>query len=212
MGQRRKKYLGPHVREYSRFEDHKRERRPHDEDRKAYFKKQMLGGGYQAFMTKMADAGVRMEPTESELHGTIAHFLGWLLPSPAVWTTFPAGGYSLSRASAGILRHKGLKPGMPDILCFHQGRCIGIELKTRANQLTKIQLGMHQRLEDAGVHCYVCRSLADVVDALKREGFPLKPFKDASYNARPPKKESSHVESSHGDGVIADGDQPAHAS
>ena len=116
------------------------------------------------------------DPKEKELHASVAHMLDWMLLPPALYTTFPAGGYLLSPAAAGQLQRKGLKPGMPDILVFGgSGTCIGIELKVGKNRLSNLQKEMFDKLERAGIACHVCRCLEDVVYALRVNGFPVRP-------------------------------------
>lgn len=133
----------------------------------------------------MSKTPTRIEPTERELHASVADMLSWaLLPNNTVWTTFPAGGYLLNRAAAGHLRRKGLKAGMPDILIWWYdyyvanigyGKCIGIELKVGKNKLSATQSDVWHQLKQVGVNVYVCRSLEDVVKALKEEDVPMRP-------------------------------------
>lgn len=113
-------------------------------------------------------------PTEEQLHRVVSELLDWCLLPPALWTTFPAGWGKLPRATAGRLYACGLKPGLPDIFVFYDGRTIGIELKRVGGKPTKIQQDMHQKLRAAGIMVHLCCSAQDVVLTLKAEGFPLR--------------------------------------
>ena len=120
------------------------------------------------------------EPTEAQLHATVAQFLDWALMFPAVYTTFPAGWGVLTKSTAGRLKGAGLKQGMPDILLFLNGMCFGVELKSHSGKITQVQKVMHGKLRDAGVPVTVCSSLNDVIAVLKVWGFPLRRTRGAS--------------------------------
>ena len=115
-----------------------------------------------------------LQPTEGQLHASVAELLDVLLLSPAFFTTFPAGGYGLSKALGGIMKRRGLKAGMPDILVFYDGRCIGIELKVGKNKLSAAQVMTIDKLERAGIKVYVCRTIDQIVSLLVKEKFPLR--------------------------------------
>jgi hypothetical protein len=105
-------------------------------------------------------------PTETQLHLSVAEFLDWALLPPAFYTTFPAGWGVLSPSMAQRLKKSGLKAGMPDIMVFFGGGCIGIELKTNSNRLSPAQEETFDKLIDAGVYMHVCRSIDDVINVL----------------------------------------------
>jgi len=111
---------------------------------------------------------------ESELHKSVAQLLDVVLLPPAVWTTFPAGWGKLGKATAGRLKGSGLKAGFPDILIFHNARCIGIELKAPDGQLSKDQMEMFRRLKETGMNIHVCRNQKEVMDTLTREQLPVR--------------------------------------
>lgn len=113
-------------------------------------------------------------PTESELHLSVANLLDWVLLPPALYTTFPAGWGVLSPSLGQKLRRSGLKPGMPDMMVFYNGRCFGIELKARKNGLSDEQKAMFPKLADAGVPVYVCRSIEAVWEVLVSHDVPLR--------------------------------------
>lgn len=108
---------------------------------------------------------------ESQLHLSVAELLDWILIPPTFYTTFPAGYGRLSRATAGLLKAKGMVPGMPDIFIFHGSairttRVIGIELKVPGRAPSANQRTAHAKLQAVGVRVYVCKSQNDVIMAL----------------------------------------------
>lgn len=118
--------------------------------------------------------------TEGELHKAVADLLDWVLLPPALWTTFPAGWGKLDKATAGRLHGSGLKAGFPDILIFFNGRCVGVELKTKKGRISKNQHLMFMRLYEAGVKVYVCYSTDDVVGVFEQESLPHRKAKVAA--------------------------------
>ena len=120
------------------------------------------------------------EPTEAQLHATVAQYLDWALMPPALYTTFPAGWGVLTKSTAGRLRGAGLKQGIPDILVWFNGFTLGIELKSYTGRLTPVQSAMHEKLRAAGVRVVVCNSLMEVIDALEMFSIPLRRTKGAS--------------------------------
>ena len=112
--------------------------------------------------------------TEDALHRTVAHLLDIALLSPAMWSTFPSGMYELPKAAGGRLKAYGLLEGMPDILTHCHSRNVWIELKRRNGVVSKKQKTTHEKLEKAGSVVYVCRCPEAVIEALVREGFPVR--------------------------------------
>lgn len=126
----------------------------------------------KARSTKRRPISIPHDPTESQLHQSIAQLLDWILVEPAFYTTFPAGWGRLSKGTAGRLFASGLKKGMPDILVFAPSRIIGIELKAGHNSVTAAQRDMFARLQGVGVTVYVCRDQHGVVLALRDADIP----------------------------------------
>jgi hypothetical protein len=129
------------------------------------------------------------DPSETELHLTVAAALNALLLPPAQWTTFPAGHGLLTPQAAARLARLGMQSGWPDILVVHAGRLFGIELKTRTGRLSKSrvvrtrsggarhvtgQVEMLADLERAGVRVAVARSVDEVLRQLAAWGVPLR--------------------------------------
>lgn len=127
---------------------------------------------------KSSEMTLRETMKESQLHLSIAELLDWILIPPTFYTTFPAGYGRLSRATAGQLKAKGMKPGMPDIIVFASNdkhfekrtKVIGLELKVPGRSATAIQSSTHAMLQAVGVRVYICRSQNDVIMALNDAG------------------------------------------
>jgi hypothetical protein len=54
--------------------------------------------------------------------------------------------------------------GSPDIICLHQGRFVGIEVKGEKGELSKEQCDFRCRIEKAGGIYIMARDLVDIVD------------------------------------------------
>ncbi len=108
-------------------------------------------------------------PLEKMLHKVVAAWLDQNLPEDTFWTTFPSGGGGEVRGY--LLKDMGLKAGMPDILIFGNNTVTGIELKSEKGVLSKEQRTTIAKLEQLGFKTYVCKSLADVQQALHTQGF-----------------------------------------
>jgi hypothetical protein len=119
--------------------------------------------------------------TEDQFHVSVAELLDVCLKPPLTfYTTFPAGYGKLSKATAGRLRAKGMKAGMPDILVFYRRShdstfVIGLELKARGNSTSAAQRTTHAALQAVGIRTYVVRSLDGVLLALNDASIPTRP-------------------------------------
>ena len=122
-----------------------------------------------------------MKPRTSELdlHRSVADFMSWVVLSPAVWTTFPAGWSAMRPGAAGRLKGCGLRAGMPDILVFHDGYTIGIELKVKTKPSAE-QLDTFNKLRAAGVVVFIAYSVEDVEKILNIYKIPMRKFSYAS--------------------------------
>ena len=108
--------------------------------------------------------------TEADLHRAVADYLAHAITSP--WTTFPAGGGG--RARGAQLKGMGLTAGWPDIQIVHGGRFYGIELKAKGKYPEPHQRAIHDAIRTAGGRVAVCRSLAEVEDALTTWRVPIR--------------------------------------
>jgi hypothetical protein len=114
-----------------------------------------------------------IHPSEDDLHRAVAGFLTLAITPPAWWTTFPAGGGGYTRGA--LLKAKGLKSGVPDILFILAGRAYWIELKSKRRGVVSDD----QRLTAVDLkaaHCpwAVCRSVEEVEERLIEWGFQLR--------------------------------------
>ena len=125
---------------------------------------------------------------EDDIHAAVAKALDLLLLPPAQWTTFPAGGYKLPPAAAARLARIGLKKNWPDVLVVH-GSVYGIELKRADGRLSRARVvrrkngslrmvegqeDVFPRLRAAGMKIEVCRSVDEVLAALRKWDVPLR--------------------------------------
>lgn len=152
---------------------------------------------------------MKIHPTESQLHASVAELLDRVLIPPALFTTFPAGWGKLSKATAGRLYASGLKRGMPDIVVFiGRGRVIGLELKAYGRTLSEAQQVMHVKLAAAGVKVYTCKTLDDVLDALQHARVPMRVIGDLNASRadtrRSPRRAARRVAGGSTDATAAD--------
>jgi hypothetical protein len=128
-------------------------------------------------------------PSEDDLHESVAKALDTLLMPPAVWTTFPAGGYLLSAKAAARLYRLGMKKSIPDILLWYR-LPYAIELKKPGGKLSKTtvvrnkrtgririavgQTERHAELRAAGVIIGVCYSVDEVLACVAGWGLPVR--------------------------------------
>lgn len=120
-----------------------------------------------------AGARPRRKPRHIEggIHKNVATTLELCLLPGTFWTTFPAGGGGARRGQH--LKAMGLKAGVPDLLIAHAGMTLWVELKAPKNgHLSDDQERTHIALREAGHFVEVCRSIADVIDALDKQGIP----------------------------------------
>lgn len=117
--------------------------------------------------------------SELSLHRSVAEFMDWMVLPPALWTTFPSGWTAMRTGAAGRLKACGLKAGMPDILVFHAGKTIGIELKAPLCSPSPIQIDMFNKLKLAGITVHVARSIETVHSILLGYQIPMRKFSHA---------------------------------
>lgn len=109
--------------------------------------------------------------TEAQLHKAVAHFLRLALKPPTIWTTIGHGGGGRVRGAQ--LKAMGMQKGWPDILVIDDGVAIGIELKAKKGAQSDEQKSIEVSFIKAGMAYWLCRSVEDVEDALRRECVPL---------------------------------------
>ncbi len=117
----------------------------------------------------------RRKHPEDSFHIAVAQYLDLALPKDAVWTTVEHGG-KRTKAEAGKLKAKGVKPGWPDVQVVYGGRLICFELKAPGGTRSPAQKVMHAQLRFAGALVYPgAVTLLDQVEGFLRGcGVPLK--------------------------------------
>lgn len=69
---------------------------------------------------------------------------------------------------------RGAVAGIPDFLFIHNGRALFIELKAPDTKVSPVQVETHVRIREAGSDVAICRSVDDVIAALKQWEIPLR--------------------------------------
>ena len=73
----------------------------------------------------------------------------WLDPACSFWTATDPVAPSVT--SGAMRKKRGVKPGVPDVLVWHRGKSITIELKSRRGQCSRSQRLVREALLRAGV-------------------------------------------------------------
>jgi hypothetical protein len=125
---------------------------------------------------------------EDELHCAAAQMLDVAVAPPAMWTCFPAGNVPLPPEYAAKLARMGLHSGWPDILIVYRN-IYGIELKRQGGVLSRTrtvrtrrgglrviegQVDTFPKLVKAGMCIAVCRSIDEILAALRDWSIPLR--------------------------------------
>ncbi len=118
---------------------------------------------------------------EERLHLAVAKFLAVALRPPTFWTSIDAGAGKLSKRSAGMMKARGVKRGIPDILIFSpvtvgmagSSHVIGIELKSASGRVSADQVETAAYMQLAGVRCRIARSVDQVQAILIANGIPI---------------------------------------
>jgi len=70
-------------------------------------------------------------------------------------------------------RRKGVKPGVPDLFILYDGKALFIELKALKGTVSDPQKLFHKKINMAGSHIIVIRSISELMDALIKYKIPL---------------------------------------
>src|SRR5215468_2540906 len=117
---------------------------------------------------------------EHALQVAVAHMLHVVLdPERTWWSAIDHGAGKLSKASAGMMKARGVKPGLPDFIVMWMshhlsGEMIGIELKTDHGRLSASQEEIAERWGGLGFSVYVARSLEEVQEILEFMHIPTR--------------------------------------
>jgi hypothetical protein len=96
-----------------------------------------------------------------------------LLPRDAFVTAIDHA-HKKDALTGAILKGRGAVSGLPDLWVVVSGRLYCLELKRRGGQVSETQRECHALLRQAGVDVAVCRSLDEVVAALRGWALPLR--------------------------------------
>jgi hypothetical protein len=115
---------------------------------------------------------------EQALHLAAAQFLRLALRPPTIWFAIDHGAGRMTPAAAGLLKARGGRKGVPDLLVLHpapQGRTvvIGLELKAGKGRPSAAQVAVAVEFALADAAYELCWSLDDVERALRTNGIPL---------------------------------------
>lgn len=123
----------------------------------------------------------RRKQPEQGLQQAVAKLLDMILADPVVYTAIGHGGGGAVRGA--ILKSMGVKAGFPDVIVSVPIECgrikaslmVGIELKSKDGSASFEQKRIHEALTRSGWHIFICRSVEEVVDALREAGVPMRP-------------------------------------
>ena len=80
-------------------------------------------------------------------------------------------------------KKRGVRSGLPDLLVWHRGRSIGIELKSLFGRVSDAQRHVRDAMLKAGVQWWCCRTATAALTALHRSGVPLSGWKPPPLDA-----------------------------
>jgi hypothetical protein len=102
----------------------------------------------------------------------VAETLALVLPPEAVWTAWDFS--KAGRVEGARKKRLGVKPGWPDLGVFWRGIIVLLELKRKGGVRNAAQRILHPRLAKAGFPVTLCRSVDDVLSAIRGAGIPLR--------------------------------------
>jgi len=106
--------------------------------------------------------------TEEQIQDTILDYLLRCVPDKigAFWRARPPQYIRAKGGSQGFKLHV-TEPGIADIMGCYRGKCVGLEVKSAKGRIRESQKIFCKRLEAAGGHYFIVRSVADVAAALE---------------------------------------------
>lgn len=120
--------------------------------------------------------GGRRRPRKKEeqsLQERLVQVLIKTLPANCFFFAVPNGG-SRDVREAVALKRAGVVRGVPDLIFCHEGRFIGLELKSEKGTLSDAQRAVHPLIAQAGGRVEVARSIAEACDRLRECGIPIR--------------------------------------
>lgn len=110
---------------------------------------------------------------EDDVHRQIYDLARWTLPDDAMLWHPPNGGQRHSRAAARLVP-LGLTAGIPDLILWHRGQTLGIEVKIPGTYPSAVQRQVHAKMERCGIATVVVRSVDEFVAAVEEFGVRLR--------------------------------------
>jgi hypothetical protein len=105
--------------------------------------------------------------TEDAIQRVIFQHLD-LRGAPDMFAFHPANGGYRSKVGAAILKHMGVKAGVPDIVAVKGGKMFALELKADSGRVTDVQKAVHAALRRAGAYVAVAFGLDAALEQLKQ--------------------------------------------
>lgn len=117
--------------------------------------------------------------SEHALQVAVAHMLQLVLdPERTWWSAIDHGVGKLGKRAAGMMKARGVKPGLPDFVILVPGPegsiPLGIELKINKGKLSPAQVELHEAWTRMGVRIFVARSLEEVQEILEFCRVPMR--------------------------------------
>lgn len=117
--------------------------------------------------------------SEAQIHRAAVQFFNLTLDPLVIWFHPANGGYR-KRIEARIFKGMGVKAGVSDLLLIYRTRptndlkVLCIEIKSESGRQTEMQTDFACRCAYLGIPYEICRSLDDVIAAVKAHGVPLR--------------------------------------
>jgi hypothetical protein len=123
-------------------------------------------------------ARLRRRHPEASVQIAVANFLRLALRPPTVWFAVDHGAGKMSRQAGGLLKARGGRRGLPDILVLHPNPAgstavVGIEIKAPTGRPSQAQADMEREFRRAHAAYEFCWSINDVEHALRTNGIPV---------------------------------------
>jgi hypothetical protein len=106
---------------------------------------------------------------EQKIHRAIVAHLRTRAAPGVVWTTVEQGGYR-SPVEAAILRGRGLRAGVSDILLWHRGRAFALEMKAPGGKPSAAQMQFAADMTTAGATATIAVGLDEALKFLETHG------------------------------------------
>jgi hypothetical protein len=120
---------------------------------------------------------------ETALALAAAQYLRLALRPPTTWFAIDHGAGRMTPAAAGLLKARGGRQGVPDLLVLHPAQAgmiggfatvvVGLELKAKTGRPSPAQVAMAAQFKAANAGYQFCWSLEGIECALRANGIPL---------------------------------------